>query len=323
MASTASDLIIVPCDSVYFYVHSSILLGASDNKFNSLLPTAAQDLSDYFGQGSILAVSETSSVMNIALHIIYGIPTIQYSPTFDVLCHAVHTLKTYGISPKEYVITSAPIYGTLLSHASEHPLDLFALASQYDLYDLALTTSSHLLNLSLPTLTDEDAVRIGPIYLKRLFFMHLGRAEALKNLLMPPPYPHTPTSVCDYGQQKQLTRAWTLAAASLAWDSRASMCDNFHKLVRSTHRRYSDVSNSTIQSALSPLGDHLLCDVCRTTLKNRIQVLIEQWSMVKVRQSRVLLFYSNCNYCINRGLFNFTTPSPFRDQNSSLTQLLL
>lgn len=38
-----------------------------------------------------------------------------------------------------------------------------------------------------------------------------------------------------------------------------------------------------MESALGPLGDHLSCELCQTTLRDRIKQLIIQWSVVKVR----------------------------------------
>jgi hypothetical protein len=260
---SASDLILVPKDFVYFYVHSHVLLSASGNGFNSMLPILVPEDSNYFGPGPILAVPESSSVLNIVLHAIYDLSCVQYSPSFDTLVEAVSTLETYGVAPQNAIAPDTPLYDILLTHAAARPLELFALASQHDLYDLAVVTSSHLLSFSLSTVSDEMAERIGPIYLKRLFFMHLGRAEVLRNILLPPPYPHTPTSTCDYRQQKDLTRAWTLASAYLAWDARA------------------DLSTSAMESALSPLGDHLLCELCQAGLTERIKVLTTRWSMIK------------------------------------------
>lgn len=133
---------------------------------------------------------------------------------------AVNRLPVYGIRPKSRIAPKMPLYTLLLSHAPLCPLELYALAACYDLYELAVATSSHLLSMPLSTLTDEVAERIGPIYLKRLFFLHFGRSEALKRVLLPPPHPHAPTSRCDFSDQKRLTRAWTLAAAYLAWEVR-------------------------------------------------------------------------------------------------------
>jgi hypothetical protein len=138
-----------------------------------------------------------------------------YSPSFNDLHAAVVSLHTFGVSLKAKIVPTQPLFNLLLSHAPLSPLELYALAAHYDLYDLAVSTSSHLLSLSLSSVTDELAERMGPLYLKRLFFLHFGRAEALKRLLLAPPHPHPPTPQCDFSEQKKLTRAWALASAYL------------------------------------------------------------------------------------------------------------
>lgn len=143
-----------------------------------------------------------------------------YSPPFETLVTAVKRFPTYGLRPKARIAPSMPLFQLLLSHAPLFPLELYALASQFDLYELAVSTSSHLLSFQLSSLTDDMAERIGPVYLKRLFFLHFGRADALKRVLLPPPHPHAPTPWCDFTDQKTLTRAWALASAYLAWDAR-------------------------------------------------------------------------------------------------------
>lgn len=229
-------------------------------------------------------VPEHSSVFNIVLHAIYDMSCTQYSPPFDTLVEAVNALKAYGVTPKSVITPSRPLYDILFTHAASRPLDLFAIACQNNLHDLAVATSSYLISFSLSTISDDIAKQIGPIYLKRLFFMHLGRAEALKNMLLPPPYPHTPTPACDYGQQKLLTRAWTLASAYLTWDAQAGTSQHaIYILFDSQCTVPSDLSTSKIESAFTPLGDHLSCGLCRAALSQRIKVLTTQWSLVKVQ----------------------------------------
>jgi hypothetical protein len=143
-----------------------------------------------------------------------------YSPSLEALIAAVHALKSYGMPLKARIVPTSPLFTLLLSHAPLHPLELYTLASSYDLYDLAVSTSSHLLSFPLSSLSDDMAEQIGPVYLKRLFFLHFGRADALKRILLPPPHPHAPTPWCDFTEQKKLTRAWALASAYLAWDAR-------------------------------------------------------------------------------------------------------
>lgn len=289
----ASDLILVSSDSVYFYVHSPILLSTSQNGFNSLLPVGFVR-EDPSRPEPILAVPERSSVLNVILHIIYHMSCTQYSPSFDILVEAVRTLKTYGISAKNVITPSTPLHGILLTHAADRALELFALASQNDLYDLAVSSSSFLLSISLSAITDQMAEQIGPIYLKRLFFMHLGRAEVLRNILLPPPYPHPPTSTCDTTQQKNLTRAWALASASLVWDARAgahAFGDGIFMHVRPILMLIVDVSINAMKAVLSPLGDFLPCELCRTALNERIKTLISRWLAIKVRSPTLSLFF--------------------------------
>lgn len=214
------DVALLSSDGVFFYVHSHVLLGASENGFNALLsplpsPTVDQEL--------MITVPEVSNVLNIILHAVYNMSCAHYSPPFSLLANTIDRLTVYGISSKTRIASSTSLYAILLSYAPLFPLDLYALAAAHDLYDLAVATSSHLLSLPLASISDEMAERIGPIYLKRLFFLHFGRSDALKRVLLPPPHPHPPTSWCDFTEQKKLTRAWALASAYLAWDARPGM----------------------------------------------------------------------------------------------------
>jgi hypothetical protein len=225
----------VSSDSVLFYVHSRILLCASENGFRSLL--LHQD------QSVIVAVPENSTVFNIVLRCIYNISCAHYCPSFDDLVTAVIVLHSYGVQPKKWILPSTPLYELLLSHAPVHPLELYTLAASYDVYDVAVSVSSHLLSFSLSTLTDDLAKRIGPAYLKRLFFLHFGRIDALKRLLHPDPRLHIPTARCDFMVQKKLTRAWALASASLVWDARPGVYRAVQNRV-ACHSAYAWISRS-------------------------------------------------------------------------------
>ncbi|KAG2369861.1 hypothetical protein BDR07DRAFT_1476421 [Suillus spraguei] len=255
------DLVLLSSDSIFFYVHARALLGVSENNFGGLLPLSPKTTVSQLGP--VLMVSESSTILNIVLHAVYDMTCSHYSPSFESLAIALSALTDYGVSLKRHVGPSTALHSLLLSHAPLYPLELYALAASHDLYDLAVPTSSHLLSFSLASLTDEMADRIGAVYLKRLFFLHFGRADALKRLLLPPPHPHAPTNDCDFTEQKRLTRAWALASAYLAWDARP------------------DLSTNTIESALTPLGDQLSCELCQKTLRDRIKTLIIQWSTVK------------------------------------------
>ncbi|KAF8497340.1 hypothetical protein JB92DRAFT_1027999 [Gautieria morchelliformis] len=257
--SSPSDLVLLSADSVFFYVHSHVLLSASQNSFNHLLPAESMT----HDAEAIVPVPESSQVLNVVLHTIYNLSCSHYSPSIANLSASLLSLKRYGICLSSYISPSTPLFNLLLSHAPASPLEVYALAAEYDLHQVAVSASPHLLSFSLPTLTDDVVQQIGPVYLKRLFFLHLGRSDALKRLLLPPPHPHPPTPDCDFVEQKKLTRAWALASAYLAWDARP------------------DMPGSTLESALSPLGERLWCEQCRGALQERIRTLIVQWSVVK------------------------------------------
>ncbi|KAI0796833.1 hypothetical protein C8Q75DRAFT_213241 [Abortiporus biennis] len=255
------DLIFLSSDAVFFYVHSNQVLSASENGFKSLLPP--KPIKGRDDLGPMISVPEHSAVLNIILHTVYNMSCNHYSPSVETLLAAVEALRKYGIPITKYMAPSTPLYQTVLALAPIAPVELYTLAAKYDLYELAVPISSHLLGFPLSNMTDDMAAKMGPVYLKRMFFLHLGRVDALKRLLLPPPHPHGPTLDCDFTEQKKLTRAWALASAYLAWDARP------------------DLSASSMEAALGPLGEHLTCELCRQTLRDRIKQLVIQWSVVK------------------------------------------
>jgi hypothetical protein len=210
-------------DSVFFYVHSAALLKVSKNSFGSLIQTYPISPTSDDDVNPAILVPEDSHVLNILLHLIYMIPCSHFCPPVEIISKTVSALKRYGVSIKSFAAPDACLYNLILSRAPLHPIELYAVAAENELHDLAVAISPHLMSLDLATLTDEIVIQIGPTYLKRLFFLHLGRNEALKKLLFSPPTLHGPTPQCDFIEQRKLTRAWALAAAYLAWDARPGL----------------------------------------------------------------------------------------------------
>ena len=266
----ATDVVLVSSDSVFFYVHSAVLLRNSSNRFNNLFPTAmpmslsipppgqgaaigsnglgatpispstthvssptmdtseslpsscvtvpsqgpmsannqnsgsdsAESPFDYpssrnsssgsgptdgNGNGSeeepmtIIPLPESSEVLNVLLHTLYAVPCSHYNPTLPVILSSLSSLSQYGHQPLRYISSSlVPLYGLILSHAPSRPLDVYTFAAGQGLEELAVACSSHLLGLPLYSISDKSAMEMGPVYLKRLFFLHLGRVDALK-----------------------------------------------------------------------------------------------------------------------------------------------
>ncbi|RPD54045.1 hypothetical protein L227DRAFT_589094 [Lentinus tigrinus ALCF2SS1-6] len=256
------DIVLITLDGVLFYVHTKKLLRSSSNRFNGLLSPKREAL---LHPEALLSVDEHSSVMNIVLHSVYNLSCAHYNHPLETLCAAVDAMSKFGISPQEHVVPTKPLFALILNQAPLQPILAYSTAASHDIAELAVAVSSHTLSIDLQTITYEIAAKMGPVYLRRLFFLHLGRLEALKTLLISPPPLHPCTSTCDFGDQKRLTRAWTLASAHLAWEARP------------------DLSVSAIQTVLCPLADHLPCEMCKENLAERVKQLVVQWSMVKVR----------------------------------------
>ncbi|TFK35184.1 hypothetical protein BDQ12DRAFT_612179, partial [Crucibulum laeve] len=256
-----ADLVLSSSDSVLFYVQSSIITAACDTAFRSIANTP---LSNKKLHNVILSIPDSSEVLNIILHMLYGTSCAQHSPAFETLITAVDRMPFYGISPKDLIVPNTPLYTYLLSHAPLYPLQVYALAGYHKLEALAIVTSSHLLSYTLKNITDDTAERMGAIYLKRLMNLHINRFSAFKEILLLPPHPHPPTKECGFGDQKKLTRAWALASAYLVWELRP------------------DLSTYSMQSAFNPMIERLSCEQCKASLNGRIKDVIMQWTSVKV-----------------------------------------
>ncbi|KIK62764.1 hypothetical protein GYMLUDRAFT_490373 [Collybiopsis luxurians FD-317 M1] len=256
----APDIAFTTTDSVLFYVHSHIILAASENRFGFLIPPPSMQQST----DPVIRVLETSSILNIILHLVYNMPCEQYSPPFKTLSDAVDRLSSYGIHPKAHIVARSPLYNLLLSYAPTLPIEVYTLAAKHDLLELATLTSPHLLSFDLSKLNDGMVEAMGPVYLRKLFFLHVGRCDALKRLLLQPPQPHSPIPTCTMQQQNYLTRAWALATARLVWDVRP------------------DMSVGLLESSLLPLANDVVCESCKESLRERVKNLAEQWSQIKV-----------------------------------------
>ncbi|KAL0955467.1 hypothetical protein HGRIS_001709 [Hohenbuehelia grisea] len=276
---------ILSADSVFFYVHTSVLASTSHNGFRGLLDDgnhddganrAAKALLDPATSSPPIRVctsTDHSTTLNVILHAVYGFSCVQYAPSTNTLVEAVDLFPIYGlvaemfihpgVTPTSPTAQPTPLYTLLMTHSPVHPLVIYSLAAHHNLHALAVATSEHLLSTPLHSVTDQAATRMGPIYLKKLAFLHLGRAEALKRIVEAPPPVHAPTRLCGADEQQRLSRAWMLAVAYLSWDARA------------------DVPVSMLDSALRTLGDHLDCHLCQYNLRDRIRDVTVQWLGVK------------------------------------------
>ncbi|KAF9456083.1 hypothetical protein BDZ94DRAFT_1276559 [Collybia nuda] len=254
------DLVFSTQDSVCFYVHSAIFSGAAENAFRCVL---SRPISDPTYQTTIIHVPEVSEVLNIMFHALYNISCLKNSPSFDSTMTTIYRMPVYGINPKDYLIPSTSLHELLLHHIPHHPLEIYTIAAHYDAHDIAEATSAHLLAYPLSSITDEMAIHMGPVYLKRLLCLHANRSNTLKYTVMLPPAFHEATESCTFADQGRLSRAWVLVAAYLVWDSQPSL------------------SVYSLEAAFRPLQGLLTCSECRELLADRVKEAAQEWSGVK------------------------------------------
>lgn len=191
----------------------------SPHAFKDILGTA---LDDEKLDSVIVDIPDSASVLNIVLHAMYRLSSAKHFPSILDLETALKRMSLYGLHPKTHISNSSPptLFDILLSQAPLYPIRVYTLAAQFDIHDLAVKSSSHLLSYTLSDLTDEIVTAMGAVYLRRLIILHISLIDTLKRIILHPPPPHPATETCDFLQQKKLSRAWALASSYLAWDSR-------------------------------------------------------------------------------------------------------
>ncbi|KAH6903912.1 hypothetical protein BKA70DRAFT_1373767 [Coprinopsis sp. MPI-PUGE-AT-0042] len=249
------DVIFSSADSVLFYIHT--------RTFRRVAPTAFSSVLLGITLGPVIALPESSAVLNVIFHTLYGMSCAQNSPLLDDLVQAVDCMPKYEIIPRALILPQSPLYVHLLSFAPLEPMIVYSLAGHHELSELAVHTSGHLLSFPLFKIDDTLAARMGPVYLRRLFMLHWTRLACLKEYLLQPPPHHLPTEYCTTEDQKKLTRAWTLAAAYLVWDARP------------------DVSTYMINAAFESLIRSVSCNECQEASTARVRQVLTQWVAVK------------------------------------------
>jgi hypothetical protein len=117
----------------------------------------------------VILVPEPSSVLNIILHVLYGLPMERFRPDLQLLCHVLSELVTFGYRPADLITPHSEIFYLLVAHSKTHPLVVYALAASHKIERLAVSCSSNTLGVELSEITDELASVMGPVYLRKLF----------------------------------------------------------------------------------------------------------------------------------------------------------
>ncbi|KAG9011772.1 hypothetical protein FRB90_007102 [Tulasnella sp. 427] len=290
-----TDLIIHTADTVFFYAHQSVLRARSYNSFGLLLATphhspigtspARRHLRDREeNMGNLnnmpnvtshplpamgdqpdtiptIFVSEYSVVFNLVLHLIYGMPCGRYGPSIDVIARALEALPRYGIPAPE---PSNELWTILLQQAKVDPLRVYALGAAHAVDMVCIESSEHTLNTPLSNLSEADAMMMGALYLRRLFFLHFGRTEAFKRIVGPPPETHVGTPSCSEMTQRSVKKSWRVVLADLLET----------EMPQAT-------SVLAIVSAFGPIANSTQCMACKERIQDRIAVAVRDWEKVK------------------------------------------
>ncbi|CAE6420065.1 unnamed protein product [Rhizoctonia solani] len=267
-----ADVLFLTTDQVFFYTHRSVLLRSSSNFFGGLLVDdnthnareevdVSQPMSDLSLEPKVVPVNISSSVLNLVLLALYEFPIQKFAPSNESLREVLLTLTNLGYDPSFIAYPRSELYGLLLKSAAADPLRMYAAAAQCSFESLAVSVSALTLRTPLHEITDELARQMGPVYLRRLFFLHLGRADALRRIALPLPSLHPPETNdrCNAEAQKGIQRAWTLASAYIIAQSHPG----------------------EVNSVVSLLGARVECTECTRSLQERISRLVHDWSAVK------------------------------------------
>ncbi|PPQ84331.1 hypothetical protein CVT24_012479 [Panaeolus cyanescens] len=211
------DIVFSTSDSVLFYGHTGVILARSPHAFQGVL--GGGTMSGGSSADTANHIDIPSDEFNIIMHMLYDTSPAAHSPSLQTIIQAIDRTPLLNIDPKIYIVSGTHIFALLESYVPLRPLDIYSFAGHHTLHDLATRCSSQLLSFSLTTLTDAQVERMGAVYLKKLLSLHIYRMEELKKILQKVPEFHAVTDSCKFPDQKALSRAWALAAASLIFDA--------------------------------------------------------------------------------------------------------
>ncbi|KAG9049838.1 hypothetical protein FS837_008888 [Tulasnella sp. UAMH 9824] len=260
---------------------SSSSSSSNSNSSGSLATPPSNNASDPSSSlPTLIAIPEPSGVVNILFHVLYNTTSFaRYSPDFETISAVLPFMRKYGFDvldvlglggpvPSSSVgIASAEVVQTLLRFAQERPLEVYTLAAQYGLRELAVAASPYTLDVSLSNLTDQQSVAMGPLYLKWLFFLHFGRSEALKRILVKPFEPHPAGmrgSTCTEDDRSAMQRAWGLVTAYIL-----------------SLPNTQNVSVGSLSSTYGSLMGSVKCQRCKEQLGRTIEEVVRAWGGVQ------------------------------------------
>lgn len=299
------DLVLVSRDAVHFYVRLSRLLDASSSCFSSLLLP-------FFGQNGrvthpCINLPEDLHVLDVVLHVIYGIPLEQPAAALETLLDATKALHKYGIPLDKHLVPGQMLFEEIALQTYQGALEVYAVAAEYDLFELASKASEHLLDLPLLYLPKEMISRLGSAYLHMLYSLHLSRVYLLQRILSHSPQGHEPTAFCGPVEYRTLRSAWYDVISDFTSLASPGMSHQWTIRVGELHKTiipFIGVSATQLRVALSPLVSTLTCAECQKIVQQRINEVVLRWSRTPVS-------FKQLGYVRLSQLFHNTYPSSY------------
>ena len=156
------------------------------------------------------------------------------------------------------------IWMLLVRLAPTSPLRAFSIAAENDMDPICTLISQYTLSVSMSTLTELDASRMGAVYLQRLFILHINRTNALKKILSKGIKGHRPIYPCTLELQEALKEKWLAASAILLAGDELQ-----------------DAQPTTLISTFTPISEQAKCRQCRENVQTRTAEIVQDWMVVR------------------------------------------
>lgn len=151
-----------------------------------------------------------------------------------------------------------------MQHASASPFQVFAIAACHGMEAFCVVASEYALRLTPSDITEEQASLMGPIYLRRLMFMFLGRRQACLRVCSTPPHQHQPTVRCSLALQQSVVTAWRAATGVVATDPLPH-----------------NISPKALMANYADIVSRTTCEMCQDSIRGRVQEMGLAWRAVK------------------------------------------
>ncbi|KAK7692359.1 hypothetical protein QCA50_003984 [Cerrena zonata] len=252
--SRPTDLIMTSADRVQFHVHRDRVVTSSTNCFNLLL--LPNDRS--------IELAEPATLLAIIFYLIYDKP-FDTQPDPATILASFDIFRKYGLPLKKYFSPPSQLFAVthaqILTQPVDFSLQIYTQASQDDLFELAKAASPILLSLKLPQPDETKLHKIHPIYLNKLYALHMERMIGLRKILKTPPLAHAQTTGCS---AEGLLMHWDIKCSEVVLASELP-----------------DVSSETIRQTLSEARSSLTCEECKKALEAGIDRVVHDWEATK------------------------------------------